>query len=114
MKITIVFPKNGDVTARFEDEIFTYTRVYADMCTLANDYISILFNDPEGSELAGWSFNDPKVWTADILENCNCWHEENTKDNTAGSIISELDSAWDGRVNDLINCIYIISAYAEI
>ena len=28
MKITIVFPKSGDVTARFEDEIFTYIRTW--------------------------------------------------------------------------------------
>ncbi len=114
MKITIVFPKNGLVTARFEGEIYAYTRAYADMLTLANDYINILFNDMDGSELAGWSYNDPQVWVADILENCNCYYEENTEDDTAGSIVSELDPAWDGRVNDLINYIYLISAYAEI
>ena len=62
MKITIVFPKNGLVTARFEGEIYAYTRAYADMRTLANDYINILFNDMDGSELAGWSYNDPQVW----------------------------------------------------
>lgn len=84
------------------------------MRTLANDYTNILFNDMDGSELVGWSYNDPQVWTADILENCNCIHEENTEDNTAGIIISELGPSWDGRVNDLISCIYTISAYAEI
>ncbi len=114
MKITIVFPKNGLVTARFEGEIYAYTRAYADMRTLANDYINILFNDMDGSELAGWSYNDPQVWVADMLENCKCDDEENTEDDTAGSIVSELDPAWDGRVNDLINYIYLISAYAEI
>lgn len=101
MKITIVFPKNGDVTARFEDEIYTYTRAYKDMEILAEDYIEILFNDLDGSQLQHWNFSAPEAWTEDILENCNCIHEENTEDDTIFNILTELDPAWDGRIRPL-------------
>lgn len=71
------------------------------MRTLANDYINILLNDIDGSELALWSYNDPQAWTADILENCNCIHEESAEDNTIFNILTELDPAWDGRIRQL-------------
>lgn len=98
MKITIVFPKNGDVTARFEDEIFTYTRAYNDMEILAEDYTEILLDGLDGSQIRHWDFNDPEAWTADILDNCNCIHEENSEDDTVFDVLMELDPAWDGRI----------------
>lgn len=98
MKITIVFPKSGDVTARFEDEIYTYTRTYKDMEILAEDYTEILLDGLDGSQLEQWSFNSPEAWTEDILENCNCIHEESTEDDTIFNVLMELDPAWDGRI----------------
>lgn len=101
MKITIVFPQNGDVTAHFENEIFTYIRAYKDMEILAEDYTEILFDGLDGSQLRHWDFNDPDVWTEDILENCNCYHEENTEDDTVFDVMMELDPVWDGRIEPL-------------
>lgn len=96
MKITIVFPKNKDVVARFEDEIFTYTRTYKDMETLAEDYTDILLYGLDGSQLRHWNFNEPEVWTEDILKNCNCIYNEDTE----AGMSDELDPAWDGRIKD--------------
>lgn len=101
MKITIVFPKHGDVTACFEDEIFTYIRAYKDMEILAEDYTEILLDDLDGSQLKDWDFNEPDAWTEDILDNCNCYHEENTEDDTVFDVMMELDPAWDGRIKPL-------------
>lgn len=101
MKIIIVFPHNGDVTVRFEDEIFTYTRAYKDMEILAEDYTEILLDGLDGSQLRHWNFNTPETWTEDIFENCNCIYKENTEDNTPYNVLTELDPAWDGRIKPL-------------
>lgn len=98
MKITIVFPKDGDVTARFEDEIYTYTRAYKDMEVLSDDYVNISLDNLDGSEIRYWKDNTPEIWTEDILENCNCYIEENTEDNRIFDVLTELDPAWDGRI----------------
>lgn len=105
MKITIVFPNNGDVTARFEDENFTYTRAYKDIEILAEDYTEILLDSLDGSQLQHWDFNDPEAWTDCIFENTNCWHEENSDDATAFNLLFELDPAWDGRIGRLRDAI---------
>lgn len=107
MKITIVFPKSGDVTARFEDETFTYIRAYKDMEILAEDYTEILLDGLDGSQLKHWNFNDPKAWTADILENCNCIHKENTEDGTIFNVLMELDPAWDARIKELQSAVCV-------
>lgn len=101
MKITIVFLKNGDVTARFEDEIFTYIRAYKDMEILAEDYTEILLDGLDGSQLRHWNFNTPEAWIENIFENYNCIYEENTEDDTTYNILTELDPAWDGRIKPL-------------
>lgn len=101
MKITILFPKHGDVTARFEDETFTYIRAYKDMEILAEDYTEILLDGLDGSQIRHWDFNDPEAWMKDILEDCNCDHEESTEDDTVFNVLTELDPAWDGRIGPL-------------
>lgn len=107
MKITILFPKNGDVTARFEDEIYTYIRAYKDMEILAEDYAEILLDGLDGSQLRHWDFNDPDAWTEDILGNCNCIHEGSTEDDMIFDSLMNLDPAWDGRIRQLQKAIEV-------
>lgn len=103
MRINFVFLNGGNAVARFEDNTYTYTHCYDDMQQLAEDYIKILVDGIDGSELMHWDNNEPEMWD-DNFTGC-AFYEEDTETESPYNVLTELDSAWGGNVAEFLDCV---------
>lgn len=112
MKITIVFLNNGSAVGRFEDGVYTYQHLYDDMILLATDYLTIISEGLDGSELIHWDGNEPEMWSDDGWDSC-CIYEEDTDSENGYTVATELDPAWGGNVAEFLNAMRILRFYEK-
>lgn len=107
MKITLVFTNDGAVVGKFGDSTYTYVHLYYDMSQLAEDYLNVIFDNLDSSELMRWDGNEPEMWAEDWK--CCCVHEENTDDENSYTAFTELDPAWGGNIAEFLETLNKIS-----
>lgn len=103
MKITLAFYNNGSAIGKFEDDTYTYIHLYPNAKQLAKDYLTVVTDGLDGSELAYWKDNQLEL--NPIKQDYACIYEENTDEETNCTPFTELDPAWCESVAEFLNAL---------
>lgn len=108
MKITLVFLNNGSAVGRFEDSMYTYTHFYDDIQQLGKDYLSVISDGLDGSDLQHWDNNQPEMWENNETDwKCCCIYEEDTEEEIPYTAFTELDPAWGENVAEFLDSLSV-------